>query len=69
MATGALFLECLRVDERLLKSKPAETTRLSMNNCAAVIVCAGKGEQVKLGYNKIFTAIKAKRSLRHCLDN
>ncbi|NLC17480.1 MAG: 2-C-methyl-D-erythritol 2,4-cyclodiphosphate synthase [Clostridiales bacterium] len=39
-----------------------------MNNCAAVIVCAGKGERAKLGYNKIFYRYQGKTLLEHCLD-
>lgn len=39
-----------------------------MNNCAAVIVCAGKGERARLGYNKIFYRYKGKTLLEHCIE-
>lgn len=39
-----------------------------MSNYAAVIVCAGKGERAKLGYNKIFYRYQGKTMLEHCLE-
>jgi len=39
-----------------------------MSNYAAIIVCAGKGERAKLGYNKTFYRHKGKTLLEHCLD-
>jgi 2-C-methyl-D-erythritol 4-phosphate cytidylyltransferase/2-C-methyl-D-erythritol 2,4-cyclodiphosphate synthase len=39
-----------------------------MSNYAAIIVCAGKGERAKLGYNKVFYRYKGKTILEHCLD-
>ncbi|HEY8443356.1 MAG TPA: 2-C-methyl-D-erythritol 2,4-cyclodiphosphate synthase [Clostridia bacterium] len=39
-----------------------------MSNYTAIIVCAGKGERAKLGYNKIFYRYRGKTVLEHCLD-
>lgn len=40
-----------------------------MADCAAIIVCAGKGERTGLPYNKVFYRSFGKTVLEHCLDN
>ena len=39
-----------------------------MADCAAIIVCAGKGERTGLPYNKVFYRSLGKTVLEHCLD-